>query len=72
MIDGPAVWEGDPGAATRVVVPMTVAFNVLLPRFRWVWPLWVLGNASAVHRVEEIQPPSPETAARQTALDEER
>lgn len=54
---GPAVWEGDPGAVTRVVLPMTVAFNVLLCRSRLFWPLWVLGNASALHGVEEMQLP---------------
>lgn len=38
------VWEGYPGAITRVVLPMTVAFNVLLPRGRWFWPLAIAGN----------------------------
>jgi hypothetical protein len=54
---GPAVWEGDPGAVTRVVVPMTVAFNVLLPKLRWFWPLWVLGNAGVLHGVEVMRLP---------------
>ena len=54
---GPAVWEGDPGAVTRVIVPMTVAFNVLLPKLRWFWPLWVLGNASVLHGVEVMRLP---------------
>ncbi len=54
---GPAVWEGDPGAVTRVVVPMTIAFNVLLPRLRWFWPLWVLGNISVLHGVEVMRVP---------------
>jgi hypothetical protein len=41
---GPAVWEGFPGAAARVLLPLTVAFNVLVPRGpRW-WPVLVLGN----------------------------
>jgi hypothetical protein len=54
---GPAVWEGNPGAVTRVIVPMTVAFNVLLPRLRWFWPLWILGNASVLHGVEVLRLP---------------
>lgn len=54
---GPAVWEGDPGAVTRVIVPMTVAFNVLLPKLRWFWPLWILGNASVLHGVEVMRLP---------------
>ena len=54
---GPAVWEGNPGAVTRVIVPMTLAFNVLLPRLRWFWPLWILGNASVLHGVEVLRLP---------------
>ena len=57
VVLGPAVWEGDPGAVTRVVVPMTIAFNVLLPKHRWFWPLWVLGNASVVHGFEVMRMP---------------
>jgi hypothetical protein len=45
---GPAVWEGYPGAVIRVVLPMTVAFNILLLRVRPFWPLWLLGNANLV------------------------
>ena len=44
LVLGPAVWEGEPGAITRLILPMTIAFNVLLPTSRWFWPLWVLGN----------------------------
>lgn len=41
---GTAVWEGHPGAATRVLLPLTVAFNVIAARTRAsiVWLL--LGN----------------------------
>ena len=45
MIVGPAVWAGTPGAITRVVLPLTFGFNVLLARQRrgfWAW--CVLGN----------------------------
>ncbi|HLP01620.1 MAG TPA: hypothetical protein VK163_06315, partial [Opitutaceae bacterium] len=43
---GESVWEGYPSAATRVLLPMTLAFNLLLPRgWRW-WPVFLLGNLS--------------------------
>lgn len=51
---GPAVWAGHPTAATRVLLPMTVAFNALLPRGRWFWPLFVLGNLPIVHGLAEL------------------
>lgn len=43
------VWEGAPGAITRVVLPLTFGFNVLLakePRGFWWW--YVLGNLHLV------------------------
>jgi hypothetical protein len=46
LVAGAAVWEGDPGAVTRVLLPMTVAFNVLLPGRSHFWPLWIAGNAN--------------------------
>ena len=54
---GIAVWEGHPGAAARVVLPMTFAFNILLPGVRWFWPLWVLGNASIISGLFALQVP---------------
>jgi hypothetical protein len=51
------VWEGYPGAATRVLLPMTLAFNVLVPRgVKW-WPLLLAGNLSVVASVFEYSPP---------------
>jgi hypothetical protein len=51
------VWEGYPGAATRVLLPMTLAFNVLLPRgARW-WPLLLVGNLTVLATVFEFSPP---------------
>jgi len=41
---GQAVWEGYPGAASRVLLPMTLAFNILLPRRRAWWVVFLLGN----------------------------
>jgi hypothetical protein len=41
---GGAVWEGLPGAAGRVLLPMALAFNVLIPRGRIWMVLLILGN----------------------------
>jgi hypothetical protein len=47
----PWVWSGY-WAVSRVVLPMTVAFNLLLPSSsRTFWPLWALGNVSMLHAV---------------------
>ena len=44
------VWDGFPGAVTRVLLPLTVGFNVLLasqpPRAFWAW--FALGNLQLV------------------------
>jgi hypothetical protein len=44
------VWGGYPGAAVRVVLPITFAFNVLLdheaPGRFWAW--YLLGNGGAL------------------------
>lgn len=41
---GPAVWEGFPGAATRVLLPMNLAFNVLVHRSRAALAWMLAGN----------------------------
>ena len=47
LILGPAVWEGFPGAATRVLLPLTLAFNVFACRERA--PLaWLLAGNLAI------------------------
>jgi hypothetical protein len=54
------VWEGFPGAATRVLLPMTLAFNVLVPRSgRWLAVL-IAGNLTVVAAFREFSPPLPE------------
>jgi hypothetical protein len=51
------VWEGYPGAATRVLLPMTLAFNVLLPRgARWL-PVLIAGNLTIAASIFEFSPP---------------
>jgi hypothetical protein len=44
---GTAVWEGHPGAATRVLLPMSVAFAVLAVRERARWG-WIAGGSLTV------------------------
>lgn len=58
---GDAVWEGYPGAAPRVLLPMTLAFNVLLPRGRRWWILLVLGNLLVWPSFDTLVPPGRES-----------
>lgn len=58
LVLGDAVWEGYPGAACRVLLPMQVAFNVLVPsggRF-WRWVL-LAGNLTLFASPFALQPP---------------
>jgi hypothetical protein len=57
IVVGEAVWYGYPGATARVVLPMTVAFNVLLPRVRWFWPLWIAGNGNILVGLSAMRVP---------------
>jgi hypothetical protein len=51
MFFGRSVWEGNPGAATRVLLPMGLAFAVLSTRER-ARPAWILaGNLSVLSGV---------------------
>ena len=54
---GPPVWEGYPGAATRVLLPLTFAFNVLLIGETWYWPLFLLGNLTVLHGLQVLDVP---------------
>ncbi|HYP15728.1 MAG TPA: hypothetical protein VEQ65_00845 [Opitutus sp.] len=52
------VWEGWPGAAPRVLLPLTLAFNVLVPRgARWL-PVLIAGNLSFIGSFAELTPPA--------------
>jgi hypothetical protein len=44
------VWSGY-WAACRAVLPLTVAFNLLLPAKDHFWPWWVTGNLTLLHAV---------------------
>lgn len=58
---GEAVWEGYPGAASRVLLPMTLAFNMLVPRGRAWWLVLLLGNLTVFFSSETLKPPGRES-----------
>lgn len=47
---GEWVWSGY-WAACRAVLPLTIAFNLLLPVGRGFWLLWSLGNITLLHAI---------------------
>ena len=63
---GTSVWEGHPGAATRVLLPMTVAFAVVAVRERagWAWlTAGALTAASGVMALRHVPEDPREIAA---------
>ncbi len=63
FILGEAVWEGRPGAASRTLLPMALAFNVLVPRGRRWLPILLLGNATVLCTFQSFQFPGGESFA---------
>lgn len=57
---GDAVWEGYPGAASRVLLPMQLAFNVLVPAGRGWWAVLVLGNLTMLVAPAALEQPTGE------------
>jgi len=59
---GEAVWEGYPGAASRVLLPMTLAFNILVPRggLRWT-ALLLAGNLTVLVTTDLVHMPGRES-----------
>ena len=55
-----AVWEGHPGAAVRLLLPMSLAFTVLVVRRRASWSWIILGNLSLFSGLLAFQHPSRE------------
>jgi hypothetical protein len=55
---GEAVWEGYPGAAARVLLPMQLAFNVLVPAGRGWRVLLLAGNLSLLAAPSILEPPA--------------
>jgi hypothetical protein len=61
MFLGDAVWENYPSAAARVLLPMTLAFNVCVPR-RGLWPiLLIAGNLGVFASADLLKPPGRES-----------
>jgi hypothetical protein len=56
LLLGGAVWEGEPSAATRVVLPLTLAFNVLAPRGRRALLLLAAGNLTLLSAATNLSP----------------
>lgn len=54
VILGPAVWEGPASGAARVLLPMSVGFNLSLPRDRWFWPVALAGNTTALAGLDSV------------------
>ncbi|MSU45637.1 MAG: hypothetical protein EXS42_00555 [Lacunisphaera sp.] len=57
---GDAVWEGYPGAASRVLLPMQLAFNILVPTGRAWWLVLVLGNLTLLVAPAALESPTGE------------
>ena len=57
LVLGDAVWEGYPGAGSRVLLPMQLVFNVLVPRGRAWLPVLILGNLTLLGAPSALQPP---------------
>jgi hypothetical protein len=56
LVLGAAVWEGYPGASSRVLLPMLLGFNLLVPKGRRWWPILVLGNLTMWFGPTTIEP----------------
>ena len=58
---GDSVWADYPSAAARVLLPMTLAFNILVPRGRW-WPVVLLiGNLGVIGSADFLRSTMPDT-----------
>ena len=57
---GDAVWEGYPGAASRVLLPMQVAFNLLVPVSRGWRVVLLLGNLTVFAAPAALESPAGE------------
>lgn len=58
VVLGDAVWEGFPGAASRVLLAMQLAFNVLVPRGRAWLIVLLLGNLTLCNVADTFDRPS--------------
>ncbi|MBI2515740.1 MAG: DUF2029 domain-containing protein [Opitutae bacterium] len=60
IVLGDAVWEGYPGAASRVLLPMQLAFNILVPAGRGWRVVLLLGNLTLLTAPVALAPPAGE------------
>jgi hypothetical protein len=58
---GASVWAGFPPAAARVLLPMALAFNILVPRGRRWWLVLLLGNLNVLASRDVLILPSRES-----------
>lgn len=58
IVLGDAVWEGYPGAASRVLLPMQLAFNILVPAGRGWMVVLLLGNLTMLSAPVALQAPA--------------
>jgi len=58
---GDAVWENYPSAAARVLLPMTLAFNITVPRRGWWTVLLIVGNLGIFASADIFKPPGRES-----------
>ncbi len=58
---GTAVWENYPSAAARVLLPMTLAFNIQVPRRGWWTLLLIVGNLGVLASPDIFKPPGRES-----------
>jgi hypothetical protein len=58
---GNSVWELYPTAAARVLLPMTLAFNLLVPRRGWWTLLLLVGNLGVIGSFDVLKAPGRES-----------
>ena len=58
---GAAVWAGYPPAAARVLLPMTLAFNLLVPKGGSWWLVLLFGNLNVLATPDVLRLPSPQS-----------
>jgi hypothetical protein len=58
---GDAVWENYPSAAARALLPMTLAFNIAVPRRGWWALLLIVGNLGILASADVLKPPGRES-----------
>jgi hypothetical protein len=57
VVVGDNVWGGHPGAISRIVIPVNIAFNIMLSRMTWTRfaPLWIVGNLNVIVGLDVIR-----------------